>query len=112
MTDLDTLLDLHRTHECDGDWPGACNGDPCGLKGRCPSCYDMGPCTTSVLLDDLAAELQTLRQQHASALALHQRLPFDDDPAESYCDRCQRTAGVWPCATARALGVTYEVKAT
>lgn len=35
--------------------------------------------------------------------ALHPRKEFDGSPGEFYCDACQRTAGLWPCPTIRAL---------
>lgn len=38
--------------------------------------------------------------------ALHRPEPFHDDPGATFCAHCQRTAGVWPCATAALLNPT------
>lgn len=62
----------------------------------------------------LSAEYRTAAPAMARALQavleVHERKQFEDEPSESYCDNCQRTAGIWPCSTVRAITRALEVE--
>ena len=44
-------------------------------------------------------------------LALHQPEAFHDDPSSSFCARCQRTAGIWPCETVDTIESALGIEA-
>lgn len=47
-----------------------------------------------------------------AVLALHYPEPFHDEPSKSFCVADQRTAGVWPCPTIRAITEALGIEAT
>ena len=50
------------------------------------------------------AEVRSVLEARIEAVrGLHQPEPFFDAPDEMFCAHCQRTAGVYPCPTIRAL---------
>lgn len=72
----------------------------------------MSPVWQLKLITKLADALEAATRERDAALAriaedakLHQPESFHDEPTESFCKTCQRTAGVWPCVTAIALGL-------
>lgn len=74
------------------------------FRGHLTDSIDLGEDgDTAAFIADVRTSLPLALDALEKVLALHQPEPFHDDPSTSFCDRCQRTAGIWPCETVATI---------